>query len=409
VKEEYRNHLAILAISLMVIGFLLNRVVFSAGFFFSCLFIVTSTKWYKALWEDKFALSLLIIFLLSTASMVLVHYQYWISPNHWHIQFLRLSAFVFPLFLYLWKPKAEHKRMVHMLIWSAIIANAFYGIWHYIFDNDRVLEMYKVAKVLPTLSFGDHIRMSWLTSIGIWLAVYDLERSKQINSWLMYSFIVIGVFYLHLLTAKTGLLVFYLMLSGYVLWKIFSQRSKFGLAILIATLLLPIIAYQTVPSFYNRLGYVRWNVMEYVRGNEHKGLSDGIRLASIKAGWKVFKDHKIVGVGAQRLEIKTNEWYRMYMPTLEKKEYILPSSQMIIFAASMGVLGLLAFAYHLIMVVKMVKGDWLVSSVVLPSLLTFSFETHLEGQLAIFVYCFILYWVCTLAKKETSEDLNLED
>jgi hypothetical protein len=393
-----RQYWALSAFAILLVGFLFNRVVFSVGIFFSCLYIVTSPNWWQSLWRNRFALSLLILFFYSVINISL-HSTNLASLDTWHLLSLKLSAVVFPVFISLWSPDDKAKALVHYGLMVAVTSSALYGLIVYMSNQDQVLHLYKVAKVLPTLSLSDHIRMSWLTAISIWIAIFDLERTKQLKKWILIPFIVFSVIYLHILSAKTGLFVLYMMIFFYTIWKVFIKKSKIGYIILILGILFPILAYKNIPTFYNRAGFLRWNVVEYLRGNEHKGLSDGMRIASMKAGWHTFKNNVWLGVGPQHLTTKTNHWYKLYMPSLDASEYIVPSSQFLIIAAGLGVIGLLIFTGQIFVLLANTYKDWLVLSIVLPSLMTFGFETHLEGQLPIFVYAFVLYWVSCLVKK----------
>jgi O-antigen ligase len=396
-----RNDLAYLAVSLLLSGLLFNRVVQNVGLFFACIYIVSYKGWYKVFIKDKYIVSFGCLALITLVFDVL-HSPDQIFQSSF---FLKMSLLVYPLFIKIWDPKKEIITLFYTLM-IIVFINIAYGFFHFITDMESILEGYKRAKVIPTLALGDHIRMSWLSVIGVWGALSILKN--EVNPFLKYVtyfFVFVSIVYLHVLSAKTGLFLLY---SSFFIYGVYTFVAKDYLkSFIIYTFLfiLPFLAYKTLPSLQNRVAYIVWDVTQHLNGNRQKGLSDGSRIASIKAGWDIGKNNWFIGTGLIDLKTQTYDWYRQNEPKMLESDYIMPSSQFIILFASCGILGLFIFIIHLWIPLSNshLWKDGIFISLYIPSIATFLYETHLEGQYAIFVYSFFIYLFYYLSEEKAKD------
>ena len=396
-----RNDLAYLIISLLLAGFLFNRVIHSIGIFFACIFIVSSRYWIRIIFQDKFLISFLAIPVLVFIGD-LVHAPAEIYKSTF---IPKMALLVYPLFLKIWSPnKKQINEIFHVLMIVSCI-NMIYSVTMFLENPSQILDSYKVAKVMPTLALGDHIRISWMTVLALWGVVYTLRQENK--SWvknLSFMFIFISILYLHFIAVKTGLFLLYSSFFIFIIYSIILKNYQKSILILLFISLSPILAYKWLPSLQNRVAYIQWDVKEYLSGNRQIGLSDGSRLASIKAGWAIAEENMLLGVGRSTLKDKTNKWYATNEPSMPAIDYIIPSSQIIILIASCGILGLILFLYHVsfpLLGYDVWKNSIFIC-VYLPSIATFIYETHFEGQFAIFVYAFFMYlfYLTTLVDKK---------
>jgi O-antigen ligase len=385
-----RNYLIYIALTLFFIGLLFNRVVHSIGIFFACVWIVTAKDWSKQLFKDGYLLSFLslsfIVFLFD-----IVH-----APNQ-IIQstfFPKLTLVVYPLMIRLWNPGMNQVRMVLAGLILLCMVNMSYGIFHLITDYDAIIDAYKRAKVLPTLGMGDHIRMSWVTVIGIWGTIYltTVTEDNRIKKWL-WAFVITAIIYLHILSVKTGLIIFYGSACIYIFYLLKEGNFTYLVVSVQLLMIVPFAAFKFFPSLQNRIAYIVWDITQHAQGNRQAGLSDGARIASIKAGFQIGNENYISGTGHLNLKATTYRWYQKFEPKMSKADYIMPSSQFLIYFASCGIAGLLVFLIHLIIPffkLNFTAGKYFYI-IYIPSAFTFIYETHLEGQYAIFVYAFFSY------------------
>ncbi|MCB0646848.1 MAG: hypothetical protein KDC49_09300 [Saprospiraceae bacterium] len=397
--QKALHMLAITGVFLLLFGFFFNRVVFNIGVFFTALFIIFQRAWYKSLLEDKYLLSfafLPIVVLLAD----LFHSPESILKTTF---FNKLMLLEMPLFIYLWKPSAQMVKLVHYCLYIFLLINTAYSLFTYLDDPALVVKNYEFAKVLSVLSFRDHIRISWLAALSVVLAFFDFRQSKEkLTRAFFLSYMIIQVAYLHILSAKTGLLCLYVSALILLFYTLFSGKNKWASWLILAGICLaPIVAYKTIPSFYYRVNYIRWDVGTALSGAEQPGLSDGARIYSLQAGMEQFKDSPFLGSGFIGIKKTTDAWYAEHKSFIIDAQKILPSSELLIFAIGGGILALIVLLVHF--AIPFFSFDlWkngFFSSIYIPAVLTFSYETHFEGQTTLFVYAFWVFWIYALNKK----------
>lgn len=381
----------------MLLGYFTNRVVFSIGVLFTALFVVTSKKWYLEILKDRYLTSFILLpFVVLLSDLIFVGTS--VIPVTTF--FTKMLLVLFPLLIWIWKPTLREIRFLHSALYFLLTINVLYSLYHYVLDKDQVVEAYKFAKVMKVLSLNDHIRISWLSSISIVLAIWDgLSAKSKTSAWVLWTYVFLQVSYLHFLSAKTGLLCLYTSLLIYSFFML--RRSSFSKALMLISIVvsLPIAGYFLFPSFQHRVNYVRWDFSEFLYGEGRAGLSDGNRFYSQQAGVSLFKENP-QGIGFTNIRETTNTWYGINKTFMVASDYILPSSEFLLYAVGGGILGLFLLLLHFAMpfTYKEIWKNWLFPSVYIPALLTFVYETHFEGQLSLFVYGFFVFWVYYLAK-----------
>lgn len=387
---------AVLAVLGLMVGFMFNRVVFNIGVFFASLYVILHKDWYKRLFNDPYLLSFALLPIVVLVAD-LAHNRDVILQTTF---FNKLILIAIPLFIYLWQPTRLAIKNTHRLLYGFLLINTLYSLSHYFSNQEAVVEGYKFAKVMEVLSFGDHIRLSWLTALSIVLAIWDYVSNPG-GKW-RWVYLAYGAFqavYLHLLSAKTGLLCLYMSLIILVFYYFWSRRKKFQAFLVgLAVLVLPVLAYLFIPPFQTRMDYIRWDVFTAIRGVEQPGLSDGARIYSIQAGWQQFTDHPVWGNGFITIKEHTDAWYAVHKSFIIEAQKILPSSEWLIFAIGAGILGVLVLSWHFIQpfLKKTLWQRAYFPAIYLPALVTFLYETHFEGQTTLFVYAFWVFWAYQL-------------
>lgn len=397
---------AILAITGLFFGFFFNRVVYSCGAFFAALYVVSQSNWYNVVWQKKyigtFALLSLVILLAD-----IIHNG--ADAFGFSTFYTKLLLLLFPLFIHFWTPSGKQVKLVHAYLYLLLMVNVIYSLYHYMIDKATIDILYGQAKVLPVLALQDHIRLSWLYVVAIWLVVYDFKATAlTYYRVILLVLALLFVVYLHILSAKTGLLILYGSVVIHAFYHIFSYKRYKYVLLLIPLFIAPVVAFYTLPSFHKRMSYVNWDITKTLNGEMSSGLSDGSRIYSLKAGADLFKAHPVLGLGLMNLRDSTNNWYKANQKEMKATDYILPSSEFLIYGASAGVLGLAVLFLHLLfpLMMKGVLRHWLFITIYIPSMLTFTYETHLEGQMTLFVYGFFMYWCWSLSDKCVTNTLN---
>jgi hypothetical protein len=400
-RENTLYIFSLLAFAGLTSGFLFNRVVYSCGLFFAALYVVCTPDWYKVWKEDRYLISFWLL-PLTVGGFDLFHSgMMTVTGSFWN----KMSLVLLPAFIWLRKPSDQEKTIVNTVFFLMMLVNTVYSLANYLLNQEMIDMLYKQSKVMKVLSFGDHIRMSWFAVVTIWLAVY--EASKNSKKWVKYLlgfYILSQVVFLHFLAAKTGLLMLYLTTGIFTIYQIFFYRKYKYLFLIVTITSLPFIAYELIPSFKNRIDYIVWDYTEVKNGRAQKGLSDGSRLYSMEGGVDLFRSKPFSGNGFINTWPTIKAWYKDHKPAMNESDYILPSSEFLIFACGGGIIALIALAYHFLIPLfdKRIWRNWLFLVIYLPTLCTFIYEIHLEAQTAIFVYGFVVFWSYYLVKKDNN-------
>ncbi len=395
-KNKLDIMIAIIAVVLMLVGFLFNRVVSNIGFGFAGLYTLMNLYKTKNLWQDRWIWSFIALATIPLLSDI-------VNEGWGFLKFkgiMKMLLVLFPAFIYALHPDDKQIKWLHWAVILTMLVSTIYSLFNYFSNYEEILASYKVSKVLPVLAKGDHIRISWATSISVLMAMYlyVYETSKTLK-FLQILYIGLQIVFLHILGAKTGLLTLYVMIAVWIFWSLPGKKKwMLGLVVPIGFMVL-FSAYKFIPSWQERVNFMRYDFEHYRKGEYRPGLSDAVRVYSIKAGWQIFKDNYVTGVGFSKLHEETINWYNTNMPTIEPQSRFIPISQTLIYMASVGILGIIVVIWHLFMpfFVQTLRNNRWFMAFFIPLIMSFFYESHLEGQFAIFVYGFFISWFWYLA------------
>ncbi len=144
--------------------------------------------------------------------------------------------------------------------------------------------------------------------------------------------------------------------------------------------------------------------MQYDLENFNKGLiddhSDGVRLASWKVGYTIFKENSWFGVGTGDILSTSKKCYDTLFPSVQKdSSRKMPHNQFLWVLASMGIVGFIGFcvAYLAPFFLLYKKANWLWWILQLIFFSSFMTEYSLEEQIggtfnAVFSLVFFKYF-----------------
>jgi hypothetical protein len=254
-----------------------------------------------------------------------------------------------------------------------------------------VNENYLKAKVLRVVMGDDHIRYaSLLVIVYAWL-LYELLKGGIPMRKPAWAFLVfLGIFF-HVLAARTGLIGFYLV-NIIALFSI--VPAKYKLPALAALIAMPLLAWMLLPSFQNRIRFLQWDFQNYSRGSYVEGLSDAPRILSIQAGSAMVSAQPFTGVGAGDVLSETHAWYKRNAAFLKEYEWLLPGSEVLVYACAAGVFaGLLAFfIFCMPLAVGGLRKNVLWISFHITSIAYLLYEIPLELQYGVCIYAFFGTW-----------------
>jgi hypothetical protein len=406
-KDYHFDKLAILAIICLFGGFFFSRVLSNVGVLFGVIYLLSNYKNLSSFVSNKWFWTFIGIAILPLLTDIFHHG----SNFDFRSGVLKFLILFYPLFLFSFKPKKEWVSYINRFIILLVFISSLYSLAYYYLNHQDILLGYNRAKVMKVLAYGDHIRLSWLGVISMILAYYEYNQNttKRTKIYLL-IFIAFQFIFLHILMAKTGLLMLYMAIGIFILYNILRRKKYKFLLVLPLMLCLPMIAYFTIPSFKQRADFIRYDFGHYSQGKYRPGLSDALRYYSIKSGIETINNNTLFGVGYSHVIKETNAWYTTYVPEVPIKDQYLPSNQYIIYWAAGGLILFLILMAHVLMPFfdKNLRQNIYFLMFFVPAIASFTFETHLEGQASIFIYAFFTCWFWNLAeaKKEEIDDVS---
>lgn len=383
---------ALLGVVLLFYGFFFHRVTNNLGSILIGFYAVMKLKENKKIFIHPWMISILLISLVPFISDIILE-----GVNfHKHRGDLKLLLIVFPAFIFTLKPD---QRMIVSFMKAFIIfmfLSSCYSLYHYVIEYDDMYLTYKESRVVKTLSYGDHIRISWATVVSCIFVLYLIFKKLVDNPFIFWVYIVFQIIFLHILGSKTGLISLYLTIGIFCIFGLSKISKSLAVGAITLIAIIPIVAYKTIPSFEQRVNFIKYDFEHYSKGAYREGLSDAIRYYSLLAGKDIIINHPWTGCGFSRLQEETNHWWRTKMPQISEENYFVPSSQIVIYWASGGIISLIIFLFHLVYPlfdIRLRTNMWFMMFYI-PTALSFGYETHLEGQLSLFFYGFFLsfFW-----------------
>jgi hypothetical protein len=392
-----RNIILLLVITIWV-GLLWSRALLSAGM--GLLVIHTWWVYRMQCWEawkaSRWLQGLTLLFMIPLVSgLWSADHRVWLQVMQVKLPLLVLP-FCVPAFSHL------DLRARKILLWALMILLVLsmgQSVWWMMRDQDR---NYLGGAVMRVPMRDDHVRYAWLLVIGYaWLLGYWLWGYVK-NRLLVIGLLVILAIFIHVLAAKTGIIGFYLVNGLFVIRYLRRRLWVIGLLVM-----LPLIAWFTVPSFQQRVKFVRWDFQNYSRGNYVEGLNDAPRILSWRAAAEIIRDLPLAGAGAGDARQAVQQWYSVHAPFLKLYEQLLPANQMLIYGVYAGIAGLLAALFVLLMPLWMKphRNNILWLSFHLLAVLGFMYEIALEMQFGVAIY---LVFSLIFLSEDKSEKIRLD-
>jgi hypothetical protein len=171
------------------------------------------------------------------------------------------------------------------------------------------------------------------------------------------------------------------------------ENRKYTIPLLLILLLTPVMAYLVLPSFRNRISYIRYDYSFLKESKYVPGANDVVRTISLRVGWKLMNREPILGVGFGDIRNEMHSIYRDQYPRMEERDKILPSSEWLMYGAGSGWVGFILFT--VVMIIPFFvwvhdKSWWILLN--LTAALSFLFDIGLEVQFGVFIYVFMVCW-----------------
>lgn len=397
--QTYKLEIAVVCSLAMVYGFLAGRAILSLGMFLFFLNAIWDAKWTQ-IKEQKYWLWGMIWVAVYALSF------FWSEDiPYWTERFRTKYAFVIlPLaFGLLPQCKQKHLDFLGMGLFTLASAGCIYSLSFYFKDQEHVLQGYFFSKLFVTPAYKDHIRFSiFIAWCVIWLMFLFRSTQKKIIQIMCVLGMLFFSLYLHILSARSGLMMLYSFALLYIFFLFLRQQIVKAVAIIFVLCAGLFVAYQSLPSFRLKMQYAAYNYQEFKNGNRNMGYSDIGRLVSYQLALKAIQEHPWVGVGAGDIRTEMKNQFEQHAPQAKPEERIVPHNQFLEVLLVGGILAFAPFLVWLLLPLKKVKRNrvgFYILATWFGLILCMMVEAMLEVQFGVFVYLFSLLWIIKASER----------
>lgn len=308
-----------------------------------------------------------------------------------------------------WQFSSTQWQTVAALFLLAVFGGCMWGLVDYLQNAQQIHEGYTRAKTILTPLEDDHVRFSWLVSAAVILCALLLRQvAQKAFKWLLLLLLLFFVVYLHILSARTGLISLYIFFVLYAGWFLLRGKDrKWAIIFIVLLFILPMLAYFILPTFKARIHYNLYDLSFVQKEQYLPGSSDGARVMSLKAGWQVLQQNPL-GVGAGDVMNEADKWYAANVPQVLPTDKFYPSSEWLMYGSFAGWpgVGLFSFIMLLPFFIRPKSGQIFWIAFHATAAFSFAFDMGLEVQYGVMLYALITFWWWKWLNDVRSETLN---
>lgn len=379
---------------LMLVALFTSRFLLSVSFilflFLTCVH-KNFIQQFLSFLKDPFLVGMSLLFFIPFITW------FWTEDKSMWMRFARikLPLLLFPIaFAGRWQLSSKQWRWIAYSFLLLVFAGCCGSLWQYVQNRQVIHGEYLKAKIFDTPLDNDHVRFSLVVCIAVICSVLLIKEMIERRGKIILIFAsIFFIIYLHVLSARTGLISLYIFLFATILYFIFTRRNiKWGAGLLLVLIAMPFIAWFVFPTFQNRIRYNLYDLSSTTQNEYIQGANDGNRILSLKAGWNVLLQHPF-GIGGDVVD-KTYEWYDNNIPQMMETDKLFPSSEPLMYAGFAGWLGMILFFVAMLLpFFQQVEKNyffWLMLNLVMA--FSFLFDIGLEAQFGVFIYAFVVLW-----------------
>lgn len=329
---------------------------------------------------------------------------------------LKLPILCFPLvFNALRKTESKHFPNLILIGLYAMYLPAVVSVYNYISNKTLFDQLILESKPLP-IEFGYgiyHIQFSILLALSVVLGVFILLHRKAWNlSAFNKTFIgvisLLNFVFIHILSARTGLLALYVGLLMILLPALIKMPLRSKIISVVAGLLLPIVILSLSSSLRNRLSNTAADFEVAWSGKDANDYSFAMRVQAWKNAIQVIKKNPIIGVGIGDADKELQENFALMNSSITAANRKNPHFQFLETATQSGIVSACIFLLILLYSLfgKSNKNS-LLASIVLLLFLASCFESILERQASVVAYSAFIAIALAYGSRENKKDLAL--
>ena len=386
-----KNDNALAFICLMLIGFVFSRALLSMGM---GLFVVNSL-WkcdYKTLLTN---LWVRISFLLGMLFLISI---FWSTDRTYfweHLQ-VKVPLFFLPI-AFVTAPRFTAKQLKKLIGVSLLVSliAASYSFYFFFTETAYYIEQYRFAHSLPTLAYGNYIQLSLLVVFICFFTLVNVGLFEhKIAKGLIALALLLLLLFIHVIASKVALLALYIGFIIYAVHLGFKLNWRYFFALLLAFIVCFAIAYNTIGTFKNKIGYLYYSALQFTHAESAEKLdpnySDIGRLISYRVAVHEIKKVPIFGFGEGDVMQTMKNGYHHTFPQVSEEKILLPHNQFLITLLSLGCVGLILFLWYILIPIWAVykQSPFIALLFAAIQLLGLLVEPALEIQSGVFVFIF---------------------
>jgi len=200
--------------------------------------------------------------------------------------------------------------------------------------------------------------------------------------------------FIHVIASKVALLALYIGFLIYAIHLGFKLNWRYFFTLLLAFIVCFAIAYNTIGTFKNKIGYLYYSALQFTQAEGDEKLdpnySDIGRLISYRVAIQEIKKSPILGFGEGDVMQTMKNGYQRAFPHVPEEKILLPHNQFLITLLSIGCIGLVLFLWYLLIPIWAVykQSPFIALLFAAIQLLGLLVEPALEIQSGVFVFIF---------------------
>lgn len=284
--------------------------------------------------------------------------------------------------------------------WMVALVNVI-SVFQYLQNREAIDLLLLQSKHIPIAGGMHHIYFGILNAglillkLSEWL--FFSQETQYKGSKLEWAAVTTILISMHVLSSRTGLFSFYIVLLSILIYAAIQRREKRKIIswVLFLAMVLPVISYLTLPSFRNKIANTTEDIKATENGGENVNFkSIGMRKEAWGMAMDIIRSHPFTGVGAGNVESAMSKQYEKNQSLLIAENRIGPHNQFLEFGIKNGILGiLLLLSLFVYLLVKGLRTQNLPLLAMLAlSSISFMLESVLERQHGIIIFALSIFW-----------------
>lgn len=312
---------------------------------------------------------------------LLLKLPFLLSPFLWSV-FVRFSATQRNLILFIY---------IFFVYMTGTVSAVVYLLNQEYFDP-----LIRSAKPIP-IFFGYgvyHIQFSVLNAIacliGVYLLISQREKLNNVFFYVILFFTIINIANLHILSARTGILGFYVALFAGALIFLKKQGMIKYVKYVPLLILLPITAYFVSDSLQNRMANSLEDLDTIIHAKDANDKSVAMRVEAWKNALLLWKEQPLMGIGLGDVEAEMQRKYIERNTTLREINRKNPHNQFLETGLQTGIFGAIKLLLIFIVFIIAQRQNYVGLGVVVILFVSVFFESLLERQVSIMAMSFFM-------------------